>query len=103
MVVGLGGLALVADQANHRVRAVTPAWLVSTLAGIGAATYGDGVGASAYFYNPTGLALAPSGQLLLADQANQRIRAVSPAGAVLTFADSGSATSADGLGTAASF
>ncbi|HEY0394275.1 MAG TPA: hypothetical protein VGD01_07240 [Candidatus Elarobacter sp.] len=62
---------------------------VTTLAGSGAPGVRDGAGAAATFLMPTGLAYLPNGDLLVADTAAQRIRAVSPAGVVRTVAGAG--------------
>ena len=77
--------------------------IVTTLAG-SAGGYADGTGAAASFYNPYGVAAIPaSGVIVVADVSNNRIRLVTPLGAVSTLAGSGSATFADGTGAAASF
>jgi signal peptidase I len=61
---------------------------ITTLAGNGTAGFlGDGgAAASARLNAPRGLAYAPSGDLYIADTANNRIRRVTPAGTISTFA-----------------
>ena len=61
---------------------------ISTPAGNGTAGFlGDGGAAtSARLNGPRGLAYAPSGDLYIADTANNRIRRVTPAGTISTFA-----------------
>ena len=100
-----GAQLYVADSSNHRLRAVSlGSGAVSTLAGSGAAAWADGVGAAAALHGPYAVALdATTGTLVVADQNNNRIRRVTPVGAVTTICGSGAAGSADGAGAAASF
>jgi sugar lactone lactonase YvrE len=93
----------VADGGNNRIRKISPAGVVSTLAGSGTAAFAEGTGASASFNGPRAVAVDTSDNVYVADQINQRVRIVTPAGAVLTLAGSGIATFADGTGAAASF
>lgn len=85
-----GGLAVdrtgnvyVADSGNDTVRRVTPAGVVTTLAGLaGQAGYLDGTGSSVRFSNPAGLALDRAGNLLVLDASNAVIRRGTWAGLV---------------------
>jgi len=101
-VIPSSGVIVVADTNNHRVRLITQAGVVTTLAGSGTATFADGTGAAASFNGPTGVAVLPNGTIVVADQNNHRIRLITPAGVVTTLAGSG-AGYADGVGAAASF
>ena len=76
------GNVYVGDSNNYTIRKITPAGVVTTLAG-GGPDHGsvDGVGNRARFDFPTGLARATDGSLFVAD--NYTIRKVSPAGVVL--------------------
>ena len=74
---------------------------VSTLAGSGAASSLDGAGGAATFSDPRGLAIDSAGTLYVAN--SNRIRKVTPAGAVTTFAGSATSGFLDGTGTAATF
>ncbi len=97
------GNIVVADTSNHRIRLVTPAGVVTTLAGSGSPAFANGTGADASFYNPTGVAVTSTGNIVVADQGNHRIRLVTPAGVVTTLAGSGTPAFANGTGAGASF
>ncbi len=97
------GNVYVADGSNHRIRKVTAAGVVSTLAGSGSGGFADGAGAQAQFYDPTGVAVDGAGTVYVADRDNNRIRKVTAAGAVSTLAGSGTAGFADGAGALAKF
>lgn len=76
------GVLYVADQGNHRVRAIDlKTWLIRTVAGNGVALYnGDNRPATeAALAGPSGLVCADDGTLFIADTFNGRIRAVDPA------------------------
>jgi sugar lactone lactonase YvrE len=78
-VDGAGNL-YIADTANHRVRMVSPAGLITTVAGTGTAGYnGDGGPAAVStvdLYYPSGVAVDGAGNLYIADRSNQRVRMV---------------------------
>jgi len=79
LAVSDDGVLYIADQSNHRVRAVDLATgVIRTVAGTGTAAYnGDGVVATETgLAGPSGLALASDGTLFIADSFNGRIRAV---------------------------
>jgi len=107
------GNVYVGDTGNNTIRKVTPAGVVTTLAGLGGCCNigsTDGTGSAARFYYPSGLALDSAGNLYVADFANDTIRKVTPAGGVTTLAGlagpavgAGVAGSADGTGSAARF
>jgi len=93
------------DFNNHRVRKVSPTGIITTVAGNGTSGYaGDGGPATAAEFSVTGgLATDASGNLYIADDANSRIRMVSPAGIITTVAGNGTAgySGDGGLATAA--
>jgi len=95
----------VADTYNNTIRKITPAGVVSTLAGSpGAFGSSDGIGTAARFNRPYSVAVDGAGNVYVADTVNSTIRKITPAGVVSTFAGSaGAVGSADGMGSAASF
>ncbi len=105
VAVDRAGNVYVADSYNHTIRKVTPAAVVTTLAGAarqpGAV---DGAGAAARFNNPINLAVDGVGNVYVADNWNHTIRKVTPAGVVTTLAGAaGQPGAADGTGAAARF
>lgn len=97
------GNVYVADYGNNLIRKITPAGVVSTLAGTGAAGADNGAGNIATFNLPEGVAVDAAGNVYVADNGNDLIRKITPEGVVSTLAGSGGAGSAGGTGTAASF
>lgn len=84
---GDGGF-LIADTGNNRIRRVSAAGLISTVAGGTAAAFaGDGGPATSAFLNqPGAVAALPGGGYLIADTGNDRIRRVDPNGVITTVA-----------------
>ena len=77
------GNAYVADCGNHTVRKVTPAGIVTTLAGDAQSTgFADGVGSAAKFKCPLGIAVGAGGTVYVTDGAT--IRRITPDGTVTT-------------------
>jgi hypothetical protein len=83
-VVAANGDFIVSDQSNHSIRVLSPDGAVRTLVGNGQKGFADGQGADARFNHPSGLAMDPEGNVLVADFGNHAIRKVTMAGAVST-------------------
>lgn len=101
--VDASGNIYVSDSDNHNIRKITPSGDVITFAGSSFNGSADGTGTSASFRNPQGIDINSSGDIFICDTGNHKIRKITPAGVVTTFAGSGVATSIDGTGTAATF
>ena len=84
VVVAANGDFIVSDQFNHSIRVLSPEGAVRTLVGNGQRGFADGQGADARFHYPSGLAMDPEGNVLVADFGNSAIRKVTMAGAVST-------------------
>ena len=99
------GNVYVADLSNHTIRKITPAGVVTTVAGsAGVSGSADGTGAAASFNTPSSVATDSNGNVYVADTFNHTIRKITPAGVVTTLAGSaGVSGNADGTGAAARF
>lgn len=103
IAVDTNGTVYVGDTSNNEIRKITPDGTVSTLVGSTNAGFINGVGTSARFSWPQGLAFDKEGNLLVADAKNNMIRKVALDGSVTTIAGATNSGSADGVGTAARF
>ena len=105
VAVDLSGNVYVADYQNHAIRKITPAGLVSTLAGRpGTSGTNNGTGTAARFTNPLGVAVDASGSVYVGDAGNNAIRKITPAGVVTTLAGLiGTSGTNDGVGASARF
>jgi sugar lactone lactonase YvrE len=97
------GNLYVGDYMNHAIRKITPADVVTTLAGAGPSSPGyiDAQGVNAKFDLPLGVAVDQSGNVFVADYNNSLIREVSPAGVVTTVAGTAGDSHVDGPGASA--
>lgn len=99
------GHIYVADSNNQTIRKISPAGVVTTLAGAaGIPGSADGAGSSARFSGPQGVAVDEAGNVYVADTNNQTIRKISSTGMVTTLAGAaGNSGSSDGVGAVARF
>jgi uncharacterized protein (TIGR03437 family) len=102
-VDGSGSL-YIADNGNNAVRKVSPAGVITTIAGNGKKGFsGDGGPATAAQLNgPEGITLDSAGNLYIADTGNNSVRMISPAGTITTVAGTGDPGYAGDGGTALS-
>lgn len=99
------GNVYVADTANYTIRMITPAGIVTTLAGM-AGRWGDtdGTGSAAQFKGPAGVTVDGSGNVFVADTSGSTIRKILVAtGSVTTLAGYWLSGSTDGVGVSARF
>lgn len=98
VAVAADGTVLVADTGNDRVVRVAADGTVTTLAGgNGAGFSGDGTPArGAQLRQPFGVEPTSNGGFLIADTGNDRVRRVTPLGAIFTVAGTGGGLAGDG-------
>ena len=102
-IVYYAGDLYVTDTDNSRIRKVTTAGVVTTLAGSGADTSTDGTGTGASFSQPRGIVSDGAGNLYNIDERTHKVRkTVISTGVVTTFAGSTNGF-VDGMGTGAKF
>jgi sugar lactone lactonase YvrE len=92
LAVDRSGNLYVADTGHNRIRKVTTAGTISTLAGTGSfGSSGDsGPATSAQLAGPTGLAVDAVMDVFVADTGNNKVRVVNTGGMISTFAGTGS-------------
>ena len=93
----------ITDTENRRIRKITSSGLVTTFAGSGASVAADGQGTAASFSGIRGITVDPAGNVFVVDDNGSKIRKISPAGLVTTFAGGNAIGFADGQGSAAKF
>ena len=88
VAVDASGVVWVADTFNDAIRKVQADGTVNTVAGSGGNVGNlDGTGTAALFNQPGGIAVTPSGNLVIADTGNHLLRLLTPAGVVTTFTE----------------
>jgi len=105
LVLDPSGNLYVADYYNALIRKITPAGVVTTVAGqTPHEGHTDGPAAQATFCEPIGVVADAAGNLYVADTFNYVIRKITPAGSVSTLAGiPGTPGSANGPGQSATF
>jgi sugar lactone lactonase YvrE len=105
------GNIFVSEEGSNKIRCIAlpqqgaeGVATVTTVAGSGVYGFEDGPALQAQFKGIWGLAVCQvTGNIVVGDQGNNRVRVVTPQGEVKTMAGSGREGSEDGLGAAASF
>ena len=113
LAMNASGIMTVADTASHRIRKLAPppaptpyaappaAPVVFTLAGSGFASSIDGTGTGASFNEPVGIARDSSGNLIVGQSSESRVRRITPTGIVTTVTGTaGEGYTDDGFGAA---
>ena len=100
----ISGNVYIADRGDNKIRMVSSAGIITTIAGTGTrGISGDGGAAtSAQLCEPFGVAVDISGNVYVADYWNHKIRMVSSTGIITTFAGTGTAGSSGDGGAATS-
>ncbi len=80
VAVDNSGNVYVADLFNHMIRMISPAGVVSTLAGTGVSGSANGSGQTATFVSPSGVAVDQSGNVYVSDFESQTIRKINSSG-----------------------
>lgn len=102
------GNIYVAESGGNRIRKITSAGVVTTLAGSNSGTTGtsgttDGTGTNARFNNPKDISIDSYGDLFITDTGNNLIRKVTTGGVVTTFAGQTTSGTTNANGTDAQF
>lgn len=85
------GNLLIADTGNNEIRKVSPAGIITRVAGSGNAAYNeDGLVADVVFSGPTGVVADSLGNIYVSDAGNQRVRLLGVNGVSSIFAGNGS-------------
>ena len=105
VAVDAGGAVYVSDTINRTIRRISPAGMVTTLAGsAGSAGSADGIGTGARFAGPTGVAVDRATNVFIVDSLNQTIRVLTTDGWISTLTGyAGQTGNSDGLRSEARF
>ncbi len=76
LIVAADGTIYVADRNNHRIRIISAAGEVSTIAGEGTEGFLDGFGPAAKFNRPIDIVLTADGSLVVSEENNHRLRKI---------------------------
>ena len=102
VAIDASGNIYITELNSSSISKISPAGTVSLFAGGNSPAFADGTGTAASFYYPVDVVPDALGNLYVADQSNNRIRKITPAGVVTTIAG-GIQGFAEGTGTTASF
>ncbi|HLZ85873.1 MAG TPA: SMP-30/gluconolactonase/LRE family protein [Puia sp.] len=102
LAIDANGNLYVADVGASTIREVTPAGVVTTIAG-GRIGFLDGASLNARFNGPNGLTIDAAGNLYVTDGSNNAIRKIDHAGNVTTIAGTGVQGNANGPAATAQF
>ena len=103
VAVDPSGNLYVSDSRNNRIRRVSTAGIITTVAGSGPANSGGsfsgdgGPATAAMLWGPTSVAIDALGNLYISDTGNNRVRKVSPSGIITTVAGSGTINASAGF------
>jgi trimeric autotransporter adhesin len=100
LTVDASGNLLVADYTNSRIRSIAANGTIKTIAGTSHVAGDGGAATEALMRSPYDVAFDPSGNLYIADAADNRVRKVTPGGVISTYAGNGDATSTTDSGVA---
>ena len=90
VAIDQAGNIYIADFLNGRIREVSTAGVITTVAGGGPAAPGDGgLATNAHLGFPEGVAVDSAGNIYIADSYDSRVRRVSPGGIITTVAGDG--------------
>jgi sugar lactone lactonase YvrE len=98
VAVDATGNLFIADTDNNRIRKVGTNGIISTVAGNGLYTYGDGGAATNAGLSADGVTVDATGNLFIADTYNNRIRKVGADGIIATVAGNGYVNPSNGYG-----
>ena len=92
IAVGADGTLYIADTDHHRIRQVSPAGIIQTIAGTGSTSFnGDGLpGIQTNLAYPADAVPGPDGSVIIADTNHSRVRRLGLNGLVITLAQAGS-------------
>jgi sugar lactone lactonase YvrE len=76
VTIDASGNIYVADRNNNKIRKITPGGIVSTFAGGGSGSPIDGIGTSASFNHPEGIAADAFGNIYVTEYGGHRIRKI---------------------------
>ncbi len=86
VAVDAGGNVYVADRGNNVIRKILTTGRVVTIAGAHVKGYIDATDESAFFNQPSGVAVDANGNVYVSDQGNSAIRKITPSNVVTTIA-----------------